>query len=81
MSSLMPAFNEDQTLARAVNSILRKEYPCPIELIVVDDGSVVPATRLLEHIGDDRLMTHRHEANLGRGALCGKRQRWRPEPT
>jgi glycosyltransferase involved in cell wall biosynthesis len=68
LSILMPAYNEDQTIAHAVDSVLGQDYPCPIELVVVDDGSVTPVTRLLEHIDDDRLTVHRHEANLGKGA-------------
>lgn len=68
LSILMPAYNEELTIRRAVEVVLEQEYPCPIELIVVDDGSRVPVTRCLEEIDDERLVVHRHPTNLGKGA-------------
>jgi glycosyltransferase involved in cell wall biosynthesis len=68
LSILMPAYNENQTIPQAVASVLDQEYPCPIELVLVDDGSKVPARDQLEDIPDPRLTIHRHEVNLGKGA-------------
>ena len=42
LSILMCAFNEQQTISRAVREVLAIKYPCEIELIVVDDGSSDP---------------------------------------
>ena len=39
LSILMPVFNEERTIVRAVEEVLLTPYPCDFELIVVDDGS------------------------------------------
>lgn len=68
LSILMPAYNEAATIAKAVASILRTDYPCEFELIVVDDGSTDATTTVLSGIRDDRLRVHRHDNNMGKGA-------------
>jgi dolichol-phosphate hexosyltransferase len=35
----MPVYNEASTLTAAVKEILDVEYPCEVELVIVDDGS------------------------------------------
>ena len=39
LSVLMPVYNEAATLAEVVKRVLDVEYPCDMELVVVDDGS------------------------------------------
>ena len=40
VSVIVPAYNEEKTLAKTVSSLLRMDYPKDkIEVIVVDDGS------------------------------------------
>jgi glycosyltransferase involved in cell wall biosynthesis len=68
LSILMPAFNEERTLARAVADVLDTEYPCPIELIVVDDGSSDATEDILKGFSDPDLVVIRHPRNLGKGA-------------
>src|SRR4051794_16842067 len=68
LSILMPAFNEERTLARAVNAVLSTDYPCEIELIVVDDGSTDNTPKILDRVRDPRAVVHRHPTNLGKGA-------------
>jgi glycosyltransferase involved in cell wall biosynthesis len=68
LSILMPAYNEENTVGRAVAEILGTDYPCDIELIVVDDGSTDGTTVLLSAFRDDRVIVHRHEVNQGKGA-------------
>ena len=67
LSILMPAYNEEATIVRAVAEILTTDYPCAIELIVVDDGSTDRTGVLLSQINDERLIVHRHELNQGKG--------------
>lgn len=58
VSVIVPAYNEEASIAATVASILNTDYPAPIEVIVVDDGSTdrtseivtalnVPGVRLL----------------------------------
>jgi len=68
LSILMPAYNEENTVIRAVAEILGTDYPCDIELIVVDDGSTDSTAALLSRVHDDRIIMHRHPVNKGKGA-------------
>ncbi len=68
LTIIMPVFNEARTICQAVDEVLAVEYPCPTELIVVDDGSTDETRRLLapyEHRGVRLLF---HSANQGKGA-------------
>lgn len=68
LSIMMAAYNEEQTIERAVKGILRVRYPCEIELIVVDDGSTDRTLHLLKEIDDPRFILHSHKTNQGKGA-------------
>jgi dolichol-phosphate hexosyltransferase len=68
ISLLMCAFNEERTIARAIREVLAVEYPCEIELIVVDDGSSDSTAKLVEEFEDPRVRLHQHEKNKGKGA-------------
>jgi glycosyltransferase involved in cell wall biosynthesis len=39
LSVLMPVYNEAATVERAVHEVLAVDYPCDVELVLVDDGS------------------------------------------
>jgi dolichol-phosphate hexosyltransferase len=68
LSILMAAYNEESTIAQAIDDVLKADCPCDIELIVVDDGSTDATPTLLEQVDDPRVMVHRHQANQGKGA-------------
>lgn len=68
LSILMPVYNEESTIIRAVDEILCMNYPCEIELIVIDDGSTDRTGILLSQVHDDRIVVHCHSANKGKGA-------------
>jgi glycosyltransferase involved in cell wall biosynthesis len=64
----MPAYNEAATLEAALTRVLAVDYPCPVELVVVDDGSVDLTGKVLADVSDPRVLTERHELNQGKGA-------------
>jgi glycosyltransferase involved in cell wall biosynthesis len=64
----MPAYNEERTVAWVIDEILNSDYPCEIELIVVDDGSTDQTPVLLAGIADIRVRVLRHPVNRGKGA-------------
>ncbi len=68
LSVLMPAYNEQATLAAAVKRVLDVDYPCELELVVVDDGSADRTAEVLAGLHDPRLVVHRHAGNRGKGA-------------
>jgi glycosyltransferase involved in cell wall biosynthesis len=68
LSVLMPAFNEERTIERAVRVVLATRFPCDMELIIVNDGSKDATAELLDAIGDPRARVHHHPRNLGKGA-------------
>lgn len=67
LSILMAAYNEERTITKAVHGILQASFPCEVELIVVDDGSVDSTPDLLKEIDDPRVIVHRHVKNKGKG--------------
>jgi dolichol-phosphate hexosyltransferase len=64
----MPAYNEERTVAWVVDEILRADYPCDFELIIVDDGSTDRTPALLAKMNDPRVRILRHSDNRGKGA-------------
>jgi glycosyltransferase involved in cell wall biosynthesis len=68
ISILMCAYNEHRTIRRAVHEVLAADYPCEIELIVVDDGSKDATAEIVAEIADPRIILHKHAQNTGKGA-------------
>ncbi len=68
LSILMPVYNEAKTLAAALKRVLDVDYPCEVELVVVDDGSLDSTAEVLAAVDDPRVSVHRHVANRGKGA-------------
>jgi glycosyltransferase involved in cell wall biosynthesis len=66
----MPVFNERGTVAAAIDQVLATELPiAPVELIVVDDGSVDGTAELLSgERWPAGVHFLRHDRNLGKGA-------------
>lgn len=68
LSIVMPVYNEGSTIVRALERVLTVDYPCPIELIVVDDGSADLSWTAIGSVADDRIVRIQHPANRGKGA-------------
>lgn len=68
LSILMPVYNEEERLADAVKQALAVDYPCEIELVVVDDGSRDGTGVVLDGLDDARVRVVRHARNQGKGA-------------
>lgn len=76
LSIIMPVYNEAATIADAVERVLAVEFPCSVELIVVDDGSTDGTSRLLRAFRSRGVQVLIHPINLGKGAavLTGVRR-------
>jgi glycosyltransferase involved in cell wall biosynthesis len=68
LSILMPVYNEVSALPTAVKRVLDVDYPCDVELVIVDDGSTDGTRELYGDLADDRLRVLFHRTNRGKGA-------------
>jgi len=68
LSIVMPVYNESRTIVSAIERVLAVDYPCPVELVVVDDGSRDRTPELLAAYTEHGLRLIRHSRNLGKGA-------------
>lgn len=68
LSILIPAYNEEATVGVAVKRLLDIRYPCDIELVIVNDGSVDNTMEVLSGIDDPRVVLGEHPVNRGKGA-------------
>jgi len=68
LSILMPVYNEEERIADALKQALAVDYPCEIELVVVDDGSRDGTGEVLGRADDSRLRVITHARNAGKGA-------------
>lgn len=68
LTIVMPVYNERATLRPAVERLLKTELPLPVELIVVDDGSVDGSLETVADLADPgRVRLIRHLRNRGKG--------------
>ncbi|MEV4627698.1 glycosyltransferase family 2 protein [Micromonospora sp. NPDC049523] len=68
LSILMPVYNEEERIADALKQALAVDYPCEIELLIVDDGSRDGTAEILGRADDARLRVITHPRNAGKGA-------------
>jgi glycosyltransferase involved in cell wall biosynthesis len=68
LSILMPVFNEERRVGEAVKQALGVDYPCDVELVVVDDGSTDGTVELLRQVDEPRVRLVQHAHNEGKGA-------------
>ncbi len=67
LSILMPVYNEERTLAAAIEQVLAVHYPVDVELVIVDDGSSDDTPKILAEQSDPRIRHFRQEPNQGKG--------------
>lgn len=67
ISVVIPSFNREHTLKKAVASVLAQTHT-NLECLVVDDHARVPVQETLASFRDERLRVIRHETNMGVGA-------------
>lgn len=65
LAVLMAAYNSEDTLPRAVASVLRG--PVPLDLHIVDDGSRIPVAEVLDPVPDN-VFIYRLDRNIGLAA-------------
>jgi glycosyltransferase involved in cell wall biosynthesis len=69
LTVIMPVFNEQSTVARAIEAVYAAGLPAEFELLVVDDGSTDGTAEVLgAGSWPDGVRLLRHERNQGKGA-------------
>ena len=70
LSVVMPVYNEQARVEKAVAQVLAAPVDDEIELLAVDDGSTDGTADVLQRLADDepRIRLLRHERNQGKGA-------------
>ena len=77
VSVVIPTYNRADTVRRSIDSVLEQSY-CPIEIIVVDDGSTDATREVLQEYGDRILFIHQENGgpsvarNAGAGLASGE---------
>jgi glycosyltransferase involved in cell wall biosynthesis len=67
LSVLVPALNEERTLATVLEAVLAS--PVSLEVVLVDDGSTDSTWQIMQaHQDGRRVRAFRHERNAGKGA-------------
>jgi len=64
-SIIIPMYNRERFIARAINSCLKQDFE-NFEIIVVDDGSTDGSINVVQDIKDPRIRLIRHETNQER---------------
>ncbi len=60
LSVIIPAYNEEHTIRKCINSVLDSDYPSDkIEIIVVDDGSTDQTYEVANSINDKRIKVYK----------------------
>ena len=62
ISVLLPAYNEEEFIAEAVQSILDQSH-IDFELIIINDGSTDNTPKILESFNDNRIIIINNEKN------------------
>ncbi len=65
ISVVIPTYNRENTIKRAVDSAFRQNYPGKMEIIVVDDGSTDGTVEYLEEIYGSQIRVIRLNHNSG----------------
>lgn len=68
LSIIMPVYNEAATLRHALDRVLGVEFPCPVELVVVNDGSADATAEILEDYRAPGITVVHQPENRGKGA-------------
>jgi len=68
ISVIIPAFNEEETIASTLDSILASDYPKKFEVIVIDDGSKDKTLSIANKYKKKGVRVFKQAKNQGKGA-------------
>jgi len=68
LSILVPVYNEVTTVQQTIKRVLDVSFPCPVQVVIVDDASTDGTAEVIDRLHDERLIKLRHPANRGKTA-------------
>lgn len=68
LSIIIPAYNEQSTLAEIIQAVRNVDLSLTKEIIIVDDASTDETRQVIEQLPGDNLVKVYHEKNQGKGA-------------
>lgn len=71
ISVIMPAYNAEQYISEAIESILNQTYS-NFEFIIIDDGSTDRTVEMVQSYSDPRIRFVQNEHNLGVAATLNR---------
>ena len=74
LSIIIPVYNEEKTILKIINKILKLKH-INKELIVVNDGSTDNSKKLLNKFSNKKIRIINHTKNLGKGAAIKSAQK------
>ncbi|HPU12360.1 MAG TPA: glycosyltransferase family 2 protein [Aeromicrobium sp.] len=76
LSIVMPVYNEEKTVAHAIDRVLSVDFPCQVELIVVNDGSSDATAGIIDRFAGPGVIVRHLPMNQGKGSAvrAGVRQ-------
>lgn len=67
VSVVLPAYNAEQYVGEAIESVLRQSYPY-FEIVTINDASQDSTENVIKSFNDKRIKLVSHSKNLGPGA-------------
>ena len=68
LSIIIPCYNEDKTIKKVLESILKINFPIEKEIIIIDDGSDIPQNKFIKTKINNRIVKFiRLSLNQGKG--------------
>src|SRR4030067_2885578 len=76
ISTIIPAYNEEDMIKSCLETLKKQSYS-PVEIIVVDDGSLDSTRKIIEDFSSIKLLTQNHKGpgparNLGASVAKGE---------
>ena len=68
LSILVPVYNEVTTVQQTIKRVLDVSFPCPVQVVIVDDASTDGTAEVIDRLHEERLIKLRHPANRGKTA-------------
>ncbi|MBE7445024.1 MAG: glycosyltransferase family 2 protein [Planctomycetia bacterium] len=67
VSVVIPTYNREHTIVRAIQSVLNQTYKT-LEILIIDDNSTDNTEKVIQGFKDDRMKYLRHTCNMGGSA-------------